>query len=342
MIVDMRSDTFTKPSPEMRRAMAEAEVGDDVFHEDPTVNRLEETVARMLGKEAGLFVASGTMGNQVGVYTNTQPGDEVILDADAHIFYYEAGAPAILSSVQLRPCAGIDGILRAEQIEPLIRDENIHFPVTRLICLENTLNRAGGRIFPLEEIRKIRHLADEHGLRMHLDGARLWNAAVASGDSLAAIAAFFESVSVCFSKGLGAPVGSLLAGDADFIRRARRFRKVCGGGMRQAGIIAAGALYAVEHNIDRLRIDHERAAQLAAGIAGLEGIEIDMTSVQTNIVFIGISHSRKDAQQIAAELAELGVLVLPLGNRIRAVMHLDLVEGGVERAIEAFRQVCES
>ncbi|MBN2414394.1 low-specificity L-threonine aldolase [bacterium] len=342
MTVDMRSDTFTKPSAAMRRAMAEAEVGDDVFREDPTVNRLEETVARMLGKEAGLFVTSGTMGNQVAVYTHTRPGDEVILDADAHIFYYEAGAPAMLSSVQLRPCAGLDGILGAGQIEPLIRPENIHFPITRLICLENTLNRAGGRIFPLEEIQRIRRLADDYGLRMHLDGARLWNAAVASGDSLAEIAAPFESVSVCFSKGLGAPVGSLLAGDEEFIQRARRFRKVCGGGMRQAGIIAAGALYAVEHNIERLRVDHERAALLAAGIAGLDGIEIDMDSVQTNIVFIRIVHPGKNAQQITAELAELGVLVLALGDRIRAVMHLDLPDDGVERAVAAFSRVCAS
>lgn len=340
MIVDLRSDTFTKPSPGMREAIAGAEVGDDVFGEDPTVNLLQERVASMLGKEAGLFVASGTMGNQVAVNAHTQPGDEVILEATAHIFMYEAGAPGLLSGVQLKTVPGALGVLSAEQVEDAIRPENYHFPPTRLICLENTHNTAGGTIFPLDEIKRIREVADARGLSMHLDGARLWNASVASGIPLDEWAQAFDSVSVCFSKGLGAPVGSLLAGSEAFIRRAHRYRKVYGGGMRQAGIIAAGALYAVEHNIERLEEDHRDARRLAESVASLPGVSIDMDSVQTNIVYMEVEGAKYTAQQIVEKLRNGGILMLALGkSRIRAVTHMDIPEGGIDRAIHGFKQL---
>ena len=339
MSVDLRSDTFTKPCDAMRDAMAHAEVGDDVFGEDPTVNRLQEVVAEMLGKEEGLFVASGTMANQTAINAHTQPGDEVILEGTSHIFYYEAGAPALLSGVQLRTLPGNAGILTAEEISHAIRPENVHFPPTRLICLENTHNSAGGTIYPLDEIRRIRALADEHGLRMHLDGARLWNASVASGIPLKEYASPFDSVSVCFSKGLGAPVGSMIAGDAAFIRRAHRYRKMYGGGMRQAGIIAAGALYAVENNVGRLEEDHRNARKLAEAAARLPGISIDLDTVQTNIVYMEVDGARCTAQAAEDRLREKGVLVLALGpHRLRAVTHLEVTEVDIDRAIRVFEE----
>ncbi|MCD6116544.1 low-specificity L-threonine aldolase [bacterium] len=340
MIADLRSDTFTKPGKEMRQVMANAEVGDDVFGEDPTVNRLQEKVAEMTGKEAGLFVASGTMGNQVAVNTLTQPGQEVILDAEAHIFFYEAGAPALLSGVQLRPVKSANGILTAEEIEPAIRQDNIHFPPTSLICLENTLNRAGGKIFPLEKIKEIRALADKYGIKMHLDGARLWNASVATGTALKEFAKYFDTVSMCFSKGLGAPVGSIVVGDSKTIDRARRYRKIYGGGMRQAGIIAAGALYAVENNFDRVAEDHKHAKILAETINSLNGFEVDLDSVQTNIVIVTVTHERLNAQDAADMLAEKHVLVLALGERmLRLVTHLDVSREEVFYAADVLKEL---
>ena len=340
MVVDLRSDTFTKPSPGMREAIAHAEVGDDVFGEDPTVNRLQEKVASMLGKEAGLFVASGMMGNQVAVNAHTQPGDEVILEFDSHIFQYEAGAPALLSGVQLCPLPGERGVLTAEQVEAAIRPDNVHYPRTSLVCLENTHNRAGGTIYPLEEMGRIREVADRYGLKMHLDGARLWNASVATGIPLEEYGRYFDSVSVCFSKGLGAPVGSLIAGDRAFISRARRYRKVYGGGMRQVGILAAGALYALEHNVERLAEDHRNARRLAEAVAVLTGGSVDLNSVETNIVIFEIDPKTMSAQQAAKALEERGILLLPFGpTRLRAVTHLEVLEEGIDQAIAAFREV---
>jgi len=340
MQADLRSDTFTKPGKEMRQVMANAEVGDDVFGEDPTVNKLQDIVAEMTGKEAGLFVASGTMGNQVAVNTLTQPGQEVILDANAHIFFYEAGAPALLSGVQLRPVKSSNGILTAEEIEPAIRADNIHFPPTSLICLENTLNRAGGRIFPLEEIKKIRLLADKHGIKMHLDGARLWNASIAAGIPLHEYGKYFETMSLCFSKGLGAPVGSIVVGDSKTIDRARRYRKIYGGGMRQAGIIAAGALYAVENNFKRLTEDHKRAKILAETINSLNGFEVNLDSVQTNIVIVTVTRKDLTAENVADMLAEKEVLVLALGERmLRLVTHLDVSEEEVLYAADVLKEL---
>jgi len=341
MIVDLRSDTFTKPTPKMRDVMAQAEVGDDVFGEDPTVNELQEAVADLLGKEAGLFAASGTMGNQVAINALTQPGQEVILDSNAHVFYYEAGAPALLSGVQLRTVNGKNGILTKEQIEGAIRAENVHFPPTSLICLENTHNRAGGTIFPIEEMRRIRKLADEHNIQMHLDGARLWNASVATGVSLREYGKYFDSISVCFSKGLGAPVGSCVVGDRDFITRAHRYRKIYGGGMRQAGILAAGALYAVRNHIPKLKEDHDNAKLLAEGVASLPGFTVDMKSVQTNIVMIDMEEdTKRTANQVAEELKEKSVLVLAIGPyRIRAVTHLDVSRDDILKAIDIFKTI---
>lgn len=338
MIVDLRSDTFTKPSPAMREAIARAEVGDDVFGEDPTVNLLQEKVASMMGKEAGLFVASGTMGNQVAINGLTQPGDEVILESHAHIFYYEAGAPALLSGVQLHTLPGHNGVITAKQVEDAIRPDNSHFPPTRLICLENTHNRAGGKIYPLEEVRRIRDVADAHGIKMHLDGARLWNASVATGIPLEEYARYFDSVSVCFSKGLGAPVGSLIVGSEDFISRAHRYRKIYGGGMRQVGILAAAALYAVENNVERLAEDHRNARKLAETAAVLPGFSVDLDSVQTNIVIMEVDGAKYTAQQIVEVLEEQGILILAIGPaKLRAVTHLDISEEGIDRAIHVFK-----
>jgi threonine aldolase len=339
-MIDLRSDTITRPTQNMRKVMAEAEVGDDVFGDDPTVNRLQDHVAELLGKEAGLFVASGTMGNQVCIRSLTSPGDEVILESEAHIFYYEAGAPAMLSGVQLRTVAGARGVITADQIATVIRGEDVHFPPTRLICLENTHNRAGGTVFPIEEIRRIHKLAKSRNILMHLDGARLWNASVATGIPLSDWAQLFDSVTVCFSKGLGAPVGSLIAGDREFVRTARKTRKRFGGGMRQAGIIAAGALWAVEHNIGRLAEDHENAKRLARALANIPGVSVDLESVHTNIVFIRLSGRTSDAPALADRLKKAGVFVLALGpDQIRAVTHLEVSRQDIEQAIQIFAKV---
>src|SRR5947199_5408497 len=272
MVIDLRSDTVTRPTPGMRAAMAAAEVGDDVFGEDPTVNRLQDRVAALLGKEAALFVPSGTMSNQVAVKAHTQPGDELLCESACHVYNFEAGGPAVLSGVTCRTIEGDHGILELSQLEDKIRAQNDHLVRTRIVSLENTHNRGGGRIYPLEKIQAISEWAHKNGLVMHLDGARLWNAVAASGVSAATWAANFDTVSVCFSKGLGAPIGSALAGSREFIARARRIRKLFGGGMRQAGIAAAAALHALDHHIDRLAEDHRNARVLAQAIADSPGL----------------------------------------------------------------------
>lgn len=339
-MIDLRSDTVTLPTPAMREFMSEAPVGDDVFGEDPTINQLQKNVSDLLGKEAGLFVVSGTMANQISINTHTVPGNEIILEAGSHIFNYEAGAPAFLSGVQMHPIPGKLGVIRMEQIEPLIRPKNAHSPQTRLIWIENTHNRAGGTLFPIEEMKRIRELADAHQLMMHLDGARLWNAHVATGIPLKTYAQYFDSISVCFSKGLGAPVGSMVLSTSDFIQRAHRIRKVFGGGMRQAGIIAAGAMYAVDHHISRLEEDHVHARMLAEAISKLPGIQVDLDSVQTNMVFFDVSESRRTGVQIQEELEKKGVRVIALGpTRLRAVTHLNVSQNDIEAAIRMFKQV---
>ncbi len=342
-VVDLRSDTVTKPTPAMRRVMADAEVGDDVYGEDPSVNRLQEYVADLLGQEAALFVPSGTMANQIAIHCHTQPGDELICEAQSHILDYEMGGAAALSGVSARPLAGEAGVITAEQIAAAIRPPVYYFPRTRLVVLENTHNLAGGTIWPLPEIQKIRDLAVSASLRLHLDGARLWNACVAGGLTPSQYAGLFDSVSVCFSKGLGAPVGSALVGSQEFIAAARRCRKRFGGGMRQAGILAAAALFALEHNRDRLAEDHAHAAQLAQALAEMPGLRVDLTRVQTNIVMIDVIDPARDAAAISAALKQEGVWVSSAGiRRLRAVTHYEITAGDLAHALKAFRRVLKA
>lgn len=339
-LIDLRSDTVTRPTPAMRRAMAAAEVGDDVFGEDPTVNRLQDQVAELLGTEAALFVASGTMGNQVCIRCHTQPGDELLCEAGAHFLHYEAGAMAALSGVQARTIVGTRGVITAKQIEEALRGETYYFPRSRLLTIENTHNLAGGTIFPLDEIVRIRQLARERGLAMHLDGARLWNASAASGVALRDYAQHFDSVSVCFSKGLGAPIGSAVAGTKNFIAQARRVRKMFGGGMRQVGMIAAAAIYGLEHHRERLHEDHANARWLAEALHGRGGITIELDSVQTNIVIMNIAQTKLSVPAAIEALKKEGVLLGPFGaTTLRAVTHLDVNRAEVERAAAVFAKI---
>jgi threonine aldolase len=335
-IIDLRSDTVTLPTPAMRQAIANAEVGDDVFGDDPTVQRLEARTAGILGKDAAVFVPSGTMANQLAVRAHTEPGDEILVEADAHIYYYEAGAPAALAGVICRCLAGDRGVFTAADVEAVLRPLDPHFAPTKLVCVENTHNRGGGSIWPIERIADVATVARKHRLRLHLDGARLWNASVATGIAERDYAAHFDSVSVCFSKGLGAPVGSALAGSREFIQRARRFRKQFGGGMRQAGIIAAAALYALEHHRVRLAEDHINARSLAHGLAQLPGVEIDVAAVETNIVRFRVTSV--PAPQLVQSLNQAGVRVLTTGpDTIRAVTNLNVSKEDTARAVELFR-----
>lgn len=335
--IDLRSDTVTRPSKAMREAMANAEVGDDVFGEDPTVMKLQEKVASLLGKEKALYVPSGVMSNQLAIKSHTEPGDEIICEQDAHIFNYETAAPSLISSVQVKTIPGVKGVIRAEQLTTALRPKVYYMPRSRLICLENTHNRAGGTIYPLDEIKKISEFARANGLMMHLDGARLWNAWVASGIHPREYAQYFDSVSVCFSKGLGAPIGSAITGTSDFIERVHKWRKVYGGGMRQAGIIAAGALYALEHNVERLKEDHEKALYFAKTISSSKKVFIDLETVQTNIILVNVERSGKRPEEIITALKSKGLLVsLGTYTSIRAVMHLDVSMDEVKHAAEIF------
>lgn len=340
-MIDLRSDTVTRPTPAMRAAMAEADVGDDVFGEDPTVERLQERVAELLGKEAALFVPSGVMGNQIAIKVLTRPGDEVIVERNSHIFNYEMGAPSVLSAVQLHVVDGDRGVLSGEHVEDAIRPGAYWDARSRLVCLENTLNRAGGRVYPPEAAREVADVARKNGLKLHLDGARLWNAAAARGISEAEFAAPFDTVSVCLSKGLGAPVGSVLAGSSDAIERARQIRKMFGGGMRQVGILAAAGLYALEHERPRLAEDHQKARRLATAVAELAGFSIDLDSVETNIVIFDVQTG--SAEDVLVELADRGVQMVPFGpSTIRATTHRDVSDAEIEKAIEALRKVASS
>ena len=334
-IIDLRSDTLTRPSDAMRREMSQAPVGDDVFSEDPTVNLLQQKVAALLGKPAALYVPSGVMSNQLAIKSQTQPGDEVIVEQESHIFNYETAAPSILSNVQLHTILGERGVLRAGQLAPAVRPSVYYMPRTSLICLENTHNRAGGTIYPIEEIKKIRDFAKAVGIRLHLDGARLWNASVATGISPMEYAQYFDTVSVCFSKGLGAPIGSALVGPEDVIQRARRFRKILGGGMRQAGIIAAGALYALEHNIERLKEDHEKARRFAERVSQNPLIGVDLKYVETNIVVLDIARTGKPTGELLELLKSKQVLMSDANyTSLRAVTHLDVSMEQVMRAAD--------
>ena len=337
-LLDFRSDTITRPTAGMRRAMAEAEVGDDVFGDDPSVNRLQQRVAEILGKEAALFVPSGTMSNLLSVRFHCGPGDEMICEAECHVYHYEQGSYAQLCGVAARCVQGRHGVIQPEQLEGLVRPPDAHFVRTRLVTLENTHNRGGGRIQPYETVEAICGWARSSGLATHLDGARLWNAAVATGVEPARWAAHFDTVSVCFSKGLGAPVGSALAGPADLIARAHRHRKVLGGGMRQAGVIAAGALYAVENHVERLAEDHANAKRLAQAIRQIDHLAID-PEPDTNLVFFRVDPAWGTAAELAARLKDRGILALATAeHKIRAVMHLDVMAEDVDQLIEALQE----
>jgi threonine aldolase len=337
-LIDLRSDTVTKPTLAMREAMARAEVGDDVFGDDPTVKELEAETAAVLGKESALYTPSGTMANQLAIRGHTDSGDEILVEANAHLYYYESGGPAVLSGVMCRCLNGQRGIFSGAEVEAALRPPDQHFPRTRLLCVENTHNRGGGKIWPLERIQEVAAAARKHGLQLHLDGARLWNASVATGIPERNYAVHFDTVSVCFSKGLGAPVGSALAGPKSFIERVRRFRKMFGGGMRQAGIIAAGALFALRNHRARLAEDHANARALASGLAGVEGLETHPEEVETNMVRIRVR--AMPAQQLVERLQERHVLVLAVGpDTIRAVTNLMVSGEHIQRAVAVTSEV---
>lgn len=334
-MIDLRSDTVTKPGVAMRRAMAAAEVGDDVLGDDPTVNALEQRVAALLGKEDAVYVPSGTMANQIAVRSQTTPGDRVAMEASSHIRVHESGAPAALAGVTIAPIPGDGGTFTAAQLidaapmPPKDLPPGLHDPVT-LVTAENTHNAAGGTIWPLDGLRAVAETASGLDIASHLDGARLWNAAAATGVTEAEYATGFDTVGVCFSKGLGAPIGSAVAGPTAVIDRARRFKKMYGGGFRQAGIIAAGALYAIEHHRERLHEDHSHASQFAEALAGA-GADIDLDSVQTNIVYFTVG----DAQALVDRCAADGVAMLTDGpERVRAVFHLDVSAAQAVEAID--------
>lgn len=340
-IVDLRSDTLTRPTPAMRQAMAAAEVGDDVFGEDPTVVRLEAEAARRMGKPAGLFVASGTMGNLAALLAHCGRGDEAIVGDASHTFVYEVAGMAALGGIQPRTVANAaDGTLDPAAIEAAVRTDNIHFPTTRLICLENTHNRCGGSVLDAAYMRAVRRIADAHGLAVHLDGARLFNAAVALGVAPATLAADADSVTFCLSKGLAAPVGSVLCGSEAFVARARKVRKQLGGGMRQAGVLAAAGLVALETMVDRLADDHAHARRLAEGLAALPAIRLDAAGVRTNIVIAALDPAAGAVEALVERLAAEGVRFFAVGpGRFRLVTHWEVTADDVEQALTAFRRV---
>lgn len=345
--IDLRSDTVTQPTPEMREAMYRAEVGDDVFSDDPTVNQLEEMAAAKLGKDAAVFVASGTMGNLVSLLTHCGRGEEVIVGSEAHIFRYEAGGSSALGGIpQFQIPNKPDGTLPLDRVEVAIRGSDQHEARTRLIALEDTHNRCGGAVLPIDYLRQVRELADRHGLKVHLDGARVFNASVALGVEVKAIAQYADSVTFCLSKGLSAPVGSVICGDADFIDRARRNRKMLGGGMRQAGVLAAAGIVALEKMIDRLADDHANARRLAEGLADMPGFIVDLDRVQTNIVFFELDTSvQVTADVVTQRMLAQGVKLFNPGayfRRFRAVTHAWVTREEIDHALLAFRNAVKN
>ena len=334
-LIDLRSDTVTRPTPGMIAAMAAAPLGDDVFDDDPTVHALQYRVAEILGKEAALFCPSGTMSNQIGIRIHCQPGDEFICESGCHIYNYEQGAFAQLSGLVARCVAGEFGVLTRDQLVGLIRPDNEHQVRTRLICIENTHNRGAGRVQPQETVSEICDWAHRNRLATHLDGARLFNAVIASGIEARKWAERFDTVSVCFSKGLGAPVGSALAGPRELITKARRARKLFGGGMRQAGVLAAAALYALDHHVERLAEDHANARRLADAVESIDGLALASPHVDTNILFVKIAPRLGTAAEFAARLKLSGVLTLALGpDSIRLVTHLDVSREQIDEACQ--------
>jgi threonine aldolase len=336
--IDIRSDTVTKPSPAMRQAMFNAEVGDDVFGEDPSVNKLQIKCAELTGKENALYVPSGCMANQLAVKSHTHPGDEVICESECHIFNYETAAPAVISNVQMMTVKGENGVMQLEEIKKFVRTKEYYFPRTRLICLENTHNRAGGVIQPIDVIKEISDFAKTNGIKMHMDGARIFNASTETGISVKEYASYFDSISFCFSKGLGAPVGSILCGDTEFITIAHKWRKIIGGGMRQAGILASAALYAIENNVERLKEDHQKAKYFAKEISDIKEITINYDLVHTNIVIF--SNSKYSKSELILKLKEKGVLISAGSfDNLRAVFHLDVSMEEVINAVKLFKEL---
>jgi threonine aldolase len=340
-MIDLRSDTVTKPTTAMRKAMAQADVGDDVYGEDPTVNKLQDTIAALLGKKAALFVPSGTMANQLAIRAHTQPGQEVIAESKAHVVRYEQGAAAALSGVQLHCVPGERGIMSAEQVEAAIRPADAHSVRTALICIENTHNSGGGTIYPLSTIERIRAVASTRHVPMHLDGARLFNAVTATTLPAASYAQHFETVALCLSKGLGAPAGSLLASnDLGLIDRARRFRRMYGGAMRQAGVLAAAGLYALEHHVTRLKTDHDNAKRLARRLQQIPAVVISPQHVETNIVIFDVPSHHLSPAALVAALKQEGVLINAVGGTsFRAVTHLDVSTEAIDQAADIFARI---
>jgi threonine aldolase len=334
--IDIRSDTVTRPSKAMLEAIMNAKLGDDVFGEDPTVNELQYKCAELTGKEKALFVSTGCMGNQLAIKSHTNPGDEVICEMESHIFNYETAAPAVLSRVQLMTIPGKNGVMDLNDIKKFMRPKDYYFPVSRLICLENTHNRAGGVIQPIENIKEISSFARENGIKVHMDGARIFNACVETGISIKDYASYTDSISFCFSKGLGAPVGSILCGDADFIDRAHKWRKIIGGGMRQVGILAAAAMYALGNNVERLKEDNNKAKYFSKEIALIDGIEVSPENVHTNIVIF--SYSKIPKKNYIPLLKEKGVLISSGSyDLLRAVFHLDVTMEEVKDAVKIMK-----
>lgn len=349
--IDFRSDTVTRPTEGMREAMHRAPVGDDVMREDPTLNALEERAARIFGKEAALFTPSGTMANLLAILSQTSPGDELLMHRDNHIYYYEAGGYAAVAGCSVRylddPSAPKPGLITARGLEGALRPKDDHFPTTKLVSFENTHNRGGGVVWPIDLLESTAEAARRHGLHVHLDGSRIWNAAVALDVPLADLTRSADTVSACFSKGLGCPVGSILVGRKDTMDRARHRRKMLGGGMRQAGILAAAALYALDHHLDRLADDHRRARSLADGIVNCAPFDLDPTRVETNLVYVPITVSSmregRDAIFWEARFVQAGLLCYAEGNdRVRLVTHLDLNDEDIDEAIERIHRVTAS
>lgn len=338
-LIDLRSDTVTKPTEEMRRAAYEAEVGDDVYREDPTVNLLEEKAAEILGKESALFVTSGTQGNQIAVLTHCRPGNEILLESESHIFYYESGAVAAFAGVQTRTINGVKGQMDPLLIESSIRGEDQHFPETGLICLENTHNRAGGAVVPYENMRDVYELSKKYNVPVHVDGARLFNAAVSSNCSIQQFTQYSDTVQICLSKGLGAPVGSILAGSKNYIEKARKWRKRLGGGLRQAGILAAPGIIALTKMTERLAEDHENATKLASSLQEMHSIEV-VNDVDTNIIVVDVKNTGYSAEQFVHLLEKNGVRAVTFGpTTVRFTTHYDVSTNDIERAIHIIHSI---
>lgn len=337
-MIDLRSDTVTQPTQPMLEAMSNADVGDDVFGDDPTVNHFQDRIANYFGKEAALFCPSGTMTNQISIKVHTQPGHEIICDQEAHVYRYEGGGIAFNSGASVRPINGRRGLFTADQVEAAINPKDVHKPLSQLVVIENTCNHGGGSIWPLDQMKAIRKVCDQHGLQLHLDGARLFNALVETGEQPEEVGSLFDSISICFSKGLGIPAGSVIIGSKDFVQQSHRIRKVMGGGLRQAGYLAAAAEYALDHHVERLKEDHDQAQKLTAHLQSLPYVK-QVMPVQTNIVVFELAHDL-NVTDFLAQLKNQGILAVPFGGQwIRMVTHLDITNDMLDETLEALEKM---